>query len=126
MQESIAAQLLLLVDYFFAFELGLPAFSSFEAAAALCVPRFVAALCGPGSGLQLPFVPGFLPGTGSKPGQQGLTLAADFFEAAFFVDFFAVAISTERRRLRQPLLYGEVFCVGVGEALSGGCGLTAI
>jgi hypothetical protein len=109
MQESIAAQLLLLVDYFFAFELGLPAFSSFEAAAALCVPRFVAALCGPGSGLQLPFVPGFLPGTGSKPGQQGFPLAADFFEAVFFADFFAGAIWVERHWYGEPLPSGRGF-----------------
>ncbi|SNS26545.1 hypothetical protein SAMN05421770_101254 [Granulicella rosea] len=39
-------------------------------------------------GLQLPLVPGSLPGTGSNPGQQWLAL----FFAAFFADFFAVVI----------------------------------
>ena len=78
--------------YFFDPGAGLPPFSSFEAAAAFWVARLVAAECVPGSGLQLPFVPGFLPGVGSNPGQQGLPLLADFF-AAFFADFFAVVIT---------------------------------
>jgi len=59
--------------------LGLLVFSSLEAAAAFCVARLVAVECLPGSGLQLPFVPGFLPGVGSNPGQQGFLFVADFF-----------------------------------------------
>jgi hypothetical protein len=74
--------------YFFAFGLGLPDFSSLEAAAAFCVARFVAGLCWPGTGLQLPFVRGCLPGTGSKPGQQGFFVEDDFWVA----DFFAVVM----------------------------------
>jgi hypothetical protein len=53
-----------------------------EAAAALWVARRVVLLCRPGLGLQLPLLRGFLPGTGSKPGQQGF----------FWVVFFAVAM----------------------------------
>jgi hypothetical protein len=71
----------------FDFGLGLPAFSSLEAAAAFCVARLVEAECVPGLGLQLPLVRGFFPGTGSNPGQQGLTLSADFF-----ADFFVVVM----------------------------------
>ena len=86
----------------------MPAFSSFEAAAAFFVAFFVALLCSPGSGLQLPLVPGCLPGVGSKPGQQGLPLLADFlpedFFADFFEDFFAVVIAIRKRPLRQMLL----------------------
>jgi hypothetical protein len=70
-----------------------PVFSSFEAAAAFCVALFVALLWVPGSGLQLPLVPGVLPGVGSKPGQQGLPLLADFFADFFKGDFFAVVMS---------------------------------
>jgi hypothetical protein len=55
-------------------------FSSLEAAAAFWVARLVALLWLPGLGLQLPLVPGLLPGVGSKPGQQGLLFfAGDFF-----------------------------------------------
>jgi hypothetical protein len=78
-------------DYFFAFGLGLTAFSSFEAAAAFCVARLVALLCSPGTGLQLPLVRGCLPGTGSKPGQQGLAGLEDLL-AARCADFFAVVM----------------------------------
>jgi len=67
--------------YFLARGLGLPAFSSFEAAAVFWVARRVALVCLPGVGLQLPLVPGFLPGVGSKPGQQWV----DFFAAFFAV-----------------------------------------
>ena len=77
------------------FGLGLPAFPSFEAAAARCVARRVAFECGPGFGLQLPLVRGCFPGTGSKPGQQGLPLLAAFFAdflADFLADFFAVVM----------------------------------
>jgi hypothetical protein len=81
----------------FVFGLGLAAFSSFEAAAAFCVARLVALLCSPGSGLQLPFSRGALPGTGSKPGQHlefcfapEDLLPAD--DEDFFADFFAVVI----------------------------------
>jgi hypothetical protein len=76
----------------FVFGLGLAAFSSFEAAAAFCVARLVALLCSPGSGLQLPFSRGALPGTGSKPGQhlEFCLLPAD--DEDFFADFFAVVI----------------------------------
>ena len=59
-------------------------FSSLLAAAALWVARRVPLLWGPGSGLQLPLVRGFLPGTGSKPGQQGFPLVADFLVTVFF------------------------------------------
>ncbi len=69
----------------FDFGLGLPAFSSLEAAAAFCVARLVEAECVPGSGLQLPLVRGFLPGTGSNPGQQGLPLSADFFVVVMLI-----------------------------------------
>ena len=81
---------------YFAFGLGLPAFSSFEAAAAFCVARLVAVECLPGSDSQLPFVPGFFPGVGLNPGQQGLPLPEAFFAgflADFFADFFAVVMS---------------------------------
>jgi hypothetical protein len=62
--------------------IGFVEFFEFEAAAALCVTRRVNLLCGPGLGLQLPLLPGFLPGTGSKPDQQ------EFLR----VFFFAVAM----------------------------------
>jgi len=75
-----------------AFGFGLPAFSSFEAAAAFCVARFVALLCSPGTGLQLPLVRGCLPGTGSKPGQHGFAFAEDVFAADFFAADFLVVI----------------------------------
>jgi len=63
--------------------------------------------------LQLPFVPGVLPGVGSKPGQHGLLflelevflvgvfgleVLADFFA----VDFFAVVIVARMSRLHRP------------------------
>jgi hypothetical protein len=81
----------------FVFGLGLPAFSSFEAAAAFCVARRVPLLCAPGFGLQLPFSRGAFPATGSKPGQhrvfcfalEDLLPAADEF---FLAVFFAVVI----------------------------------
>ena len=69
--------------YFF-FGFDLPAFSNLEAAAAFCVAFFVALLCLPGSGSQLPLVPGVLPGVGSKPGQQGFFFEDDFLIADFF------------------------------------------
>ncbi len=81
----------------FVFGFGLPAFSSFEAAAAFCVARLVALLWSPGSGLQLPFSLGALPGTGSKPGQHRVfciapedLIAED--DEVFFAAFFAVVI----------------------------------
>jgi len=79
--------------------LGLPDFSSLEAAAVFCVARFVAGLCWPGTGLQLPFVCGCLPGTGSKPGQQGFFFRGDFWVA----DFFAVAMRAWKRFLGLAL-----------------------
>ena len=57
----------------------MPCFSSWEAAAALWVARRVDLLWG--LGLQLPLLRGFLPGTGSKPGQLGF-LRAGFFAVA--------------------------------------------
>ena len=44
------------------------------------------------AGLQLPLVPRFFPGVGSKPGQQGFPLLSAFF-AAFFAVFFAGAFA---------------------------------
>ena len=73
--------------YFLLLGFGFPIFSSFEAAAAFCVARLVVAEWMPGSGLQLPLLPGFLPGAGSKPGQHGLFLLADLL-----ADFFAVVM----------------------------------
>lgn len=72
--------------------LGLPCLPSLSAAANFCVARRVAELCLPGMRWQLPLVPGFLPGVGSKPGQQFLFLLVPvtFFSA---VVFFAVDIS---------------------------------
>jgi hypothetical protein len=58
---------------------------SFEAAAAFWSP-FFSAFDALGFGLQLPFSPCFLPGVGSKPGQQAFALD-DFFAPAFFADF---------------------------------------
>jgi hypothetical protein len=97
--------------YLFVFGFGLPAFSSFEAAAAFCVARFVALLCLPGSGLQLPFVPGFLPSAGSKPGQHGLPFCdlEAFLPAVFVADVlvclfalvFLVVIAFRMSRLRR-------------------------
>jgi hypothetical protein len=43
----------------------------------------------PGLGLQLPFVPGSLPGVGSNPGQQLLLDFLAAFLAVFLADFFA-------------------------------------
>jgi hypothetical protein len=63
--------------------LGLPRFLSLEAAADFWVARRVDLLWGPGLGLQLPLLRGFLPGTGSKPGQQGLE-GVFFFAVAMF------------------------------------------
>jgi hypothetical protein len=57
---------------------------SLLAAAKRCVARRVAAECLPGMRSQLPFVPGFFPSTGSKPGQQGPFL---FVPCTFFFAF---------------------------------------
>jgi hypothetical protein len=59
-------------------------FSSLLAAAAFWVARLVALVCLPGLGLQLPLVPGVLPGVGSNPDQQGFPLLEDFFTGDFF------------------------------------------
>ncbi len=59
------------------------------AAANRWVARRMAALCSPGMRRQLPFVPGFLPSTGSNPGQQ----CWFFFVPVTFLlpnDFFAL------------------------------------
>jgi hypothetical protein len=81
--------------------LGFPCFWSLLAAADLWVARFVALLCLPGMGLQLPFWRGALPGTGSKPGQQrevcfvSVDLLFEGFDGDFFEPaFFAVVIRT--------------------------------
>jgi hypothetical protein len=91
--------------HLFVFGLGLPALSSFEAAAAFCVARLVALLCPPGSGLQLPFSRGALPGTGSKPGQHRVFCFApeDLLPADedFFAVFFAVVIQ-DLEALERP------------------------
>ena len=49
----------------------MPCRLSLLAAAKRCVARRVAGECSPGIRSQLPLVPGFLPATGAKPGQQG-------------------------------------------------------
>ncbi len=81
----------------------MPVFSSLLAAAVFWVAFLVALLCSPGTGLQLPFSPGVVPGVCSKPGQQvsaplffaaflAVFLAAVFLAGVFVADFLAVVM----------------------------------